>query len=423
MTRHMGLALAGLVVLAACSEPDQKTPMGPELKVTPPPTACNFDAVKTLINSYFRPPDQQTAQAFLTAMQPTSQSAAAVDNGYAILNMIGKTSRASAPPSPLVGSNLTKAVIKCMFDASSIEYTSLVNGSGLDAVRFDSALSAATGGVYYVVGAGYDSPDVPKSLKGSVDSLLSAVAPGNSNDPASRGTWTAALQGDTVNHQGGRTLVFGYPVTTNPIVYEWATIAPNTTFSPFAIVSVCDGQTDPNLMLHESSLGVLAFTTVNLCGLPDASGTTKSGFRSHFKSTPVSTVTLKFSPAPPSGTTVGVQFSATVRATTPVEGTSTAQGVNGACLYMTGTNNNGQGTALSGTRQCGGTDGNGAGLPTNVLSALTDTKDGQAGYAAFGITVSKTGGLSLTVSLKQVVLRTGQSAANITAKTNVRPAN
>jgi hypothetical protein len=428
----MGAALAGLLALAACSEPEQQTATGPEFRRSPPPpsTACDFGAVKDLVNSYFSPPAKQTAQDLQSQMETAGkQTASAVTNGFAILDLIGKTSRSDAPPSPVVGSNLTKAVIKCMFDASQSEYTDLVNGGGLDAVRFDNALSASTGGVYYVVGQGYDTPGVPGTLKGATSPALidrlSAVAPGPATFSATdtttftTGNWTDALAGNTLNHQGGRALFYGYPVTTNPIVFEWATITPSTTFSPYAIVSICDGLTDKNLMVHESNLGVLAFSRANLCERPDATAITKSGFRSEFKDAAITNVTVAWlkGSAPPGRVKMNTDFTAVARVTSKVEvdGTLQDQGVNGVCLTLTGSNNNGQGTFLVGPEACGKhTEGD------SEVSAVTDTGPDGAGYATFTLHVTDTGNLFLTLT-GDVVDREGQTSNSVVTKTNVVP--
>jgi hypothetical protein len=425
----MGLALASLVVLAACSEPEQQTPTGPEFKVTPPSTACDFGAVKTLINSYLAPPDQQTAQGFEGQMETAGKwTADAVTKGFAIMDLIGKASRSYAP-SAIVGSNLTKALTKCMFDASQTEYTSLADGGGLDALLFDKALSHSAGGVYYVVGAGYDTPDVPAALKGEVTGLgrLSAAGPGpatfsTTGEPPvttfTLGSWATALAGNTLNNQGGRALVYGYPVTTSPIVYEWAAIAPSTVFSPYAIVSICDGQSAENLMLHESSVGVLAYTTANLCGLPDASGTTKTGFRSKFSTEPIASIKLEWTVPPPAKMKVNTAYTVIARATALVNSVRT--GLNGACLTITGSNNNGQGTALVGTE--GTTDCDSQ--PTNQLAAVTETGTGSnvgAGYATFSLSVTKTGGLVLTLAGKKVIDRVVTFENTVVTKSNVLP--
>jgi hypothetical protein len=430
MTRsHLGPALVSLIVLAACSEPEPRTPTGPDFKVTPPPTACDFGAVKNLINSVFSPPDKQTAQTFESQMEPTAQSAAAVTNGFAIMDLLGKASRSSTPPSPTGGSSLTIALTKCMFTASDTEYTKLAGGKGLDSVRFDKALTFSAGGVYFVVGANYDIADgVPQVLNGKVTSptplgKLSAVAPGPAAFPETPppaftlGNWTTQLEDNISNNQGGRALVYGYPVSTDPIVFEWATIAPFTTFKDYAVVSICDGLTGTDLMLHESSLGVLAFSEANLCGLPDATGTTKSGFRSEFKTTAVTAVTVGWDKAPPAKQKLNADSTAIARATTQVSinGALKDQGVNGVCMIVTWANNNGQGTTVVGPEECGKKD-----PADNELSAVTGNGPGGAGFATFTYHVTKSGGQFSTLT-GDVVGREGQTFNSVVKKTNIIP--
>jgi hypothetical protein len=249
---------------------------------------------------------------------------------------------------------------------------------------------------------------------------LSAVAPGPATFPAipppqfTTGSWKTQLADNTQNHQGGRALVYGYPVTTSPIVYEWATIAPATVFHDYAIVSICDGQSGTDLMLHESSQGVIAFTEANLCGLPDATGTTtKSGFKSQFKTTPVTAVTLAYQQgdAPPAKQKVNADSTIVVRATTTVQGFSVPQGVNGTCLTVTGSNNNGLGTMLVGPEECGKKI-----VGDNEMSVRTDN----GGFGSFTYHVTKSGNLYLTLT-GDVIGRDGQAFNTIVTKTNIVP--
>jgi hypothetical protein len=350
------------------------------------------------------------------------------------MDLIGKASRSYAP-SAAVGSSLTKALIKCMYDVTQDEYASLANNQGVDALEFDKALDSLAGGAYFVVGAGYDVPAVPQTLKGTVSGFgrLSAVGPGPvtfapDSTTFTLGGWATAMAGNTANNQGGRALIYGYPVqygplVTSPVVFEWAAIAPSTAFADYGIVSICDGQADSSLMVHETSIGVLAYTHANLCGLPDASGTTKTGFRSHFTNTAVESINLEWVQTPKSPLRVGSQnvYTFKVRATTTVPGQTELQGVNNACLALAGTNNNGQGTALIsvGSTECPGQTNN----TDNVVTAVTDTDPTllKAGYATFSFYVSKTGGLVLTLSSNGVPGRDVGDATPLVLKYNVKP--
>jgi hypothetical protein len=436
MRRGFLSMVIGCLVLTACDERQEATPTDPNLAAAKPPapssTDCSFDAVKSLINSYFPPPDQQTAQGFASAMETGgAQSAAAVTNGFAIMDLIGKASRSYAP-SATVGSDLTKAVTKCMFDASTEEYTGLADGDGLDAVRFDKALLPSEGGVYYVVGADYDSPDV-RTLSGKVSPFgrLSAVAPGPAvnTSPLTLGNWTDALSVNTANNQGGRALIFGYPVsfgTGNDLVFEWAAIAPFTSFKDYAVISMCDGLTDQNLMVHETGIGVLAYTDVNLCGLPDASGTTKTGFRSNFSNDPVDDLSLEViskETSPIKAGSANVQ-EFVIRATTTIAGETEPQGVNNVCISVTGSINNGQNLGLINVAggECPGQTNN----TDNIVTAVTDSdpeRDFKAGYAKFQFYVNKTGQLILTfdANTNAVPGRTIADAEPLVLRYNVKP--
>jgi hypothetical protein len=365
----------------------------------------------------------------------TRWTAGAVANGFAIMDLIGKASRTYAPPAT-VGSDLTKALTKCMFDARQEEYTSLAGGDGLDAVEFDKALLPAEGGVYYVVGEGYDTADgVPQTLSGKVNSLrLSAVAPGPADiislEPLdfTLGTWTDAL---SVNDgtEDGRALVFGYPVSFGPgndLVFEWATIRPFTSFKDYGIVSICDGLTNQNLMVHETGIGVLAYSDANLCGLPDATGTTKTGFRSNFSNDPIDDLTLEVVSAESSPIKAGSanvqEF--VIRATTQIAGETERQGVNNVCISVTGSINNAQNLGLInvGGGECPGQTNN----TDNVVTAVTDsdpTRDFKAGYAKFRFYVNKTGQLILTfdAAANAVPGRTIADAAPKVLRYNVKP--
>jgi hypothetical protein len=413
----MVLAVASVLVLAGCSEQEQKTPTGPEMKVTPPPsTACDFAVVKGLINTYFPPPDQQTAQGYETQMEAGTD---VILNGFKIMDMIGQRSRTASPPSPTVGSDLTKALTKCMFDASQPPYV-VTTGAGsyniLDSARFDIALNPAAGGVYYVVGAGgtgFTAP--PTVLKSKVGGTRLSAATAGPDTVA--GTWTTLLDTTANAFEGKRALVYAYPINTalNALKYEWATIDPATAFKPYAFVSLCDGSSDSTLMVHESGVGVLAYSTINLCTGPDATGTA-TGFRSNFLNTPVTTVTARWTAAvPKSPIKVGPTnvYTFIARATTLVNGVE--QGVNNVCLTVTGSNNNGTLTDIvpdATITPCVDP------RPNSQVSAITKTdKDpttnvSGAGYATFKFYATKTGGLNLSLAGQDVIGRDGQTFVN-----------
>ena len=413
------VALGGVLAVAACSDDKEQTPpTGPEMKVVTDPLACDFLSVKNLINSYFSSPVQQTAQGYEGLMETAgAQDSVAIKNGFKIMDLIGTASRSGSPPSPTVGSSLTKALTKCMFNAKTTPYKSLADGKGLDSVHFEMALSPSNGGVYYVVGSDYESKNV---LAGSTPATgrLSAAGPGPAtfdltNTTFTLGTWTNLLAGNS--YEGGRALVYAYPVNPSPIVYEWATIDPLTQFNPYALVSICDNSLDSTFMVHESNVGVLAYSDANLCGLPDATGTA-TGFRSNFKNTPVTDVNLAWVDAPRSMLKLNTPDTVVVRVTV----SSSGEGVNGACVTYTGTNNNGQGTQLLPVT---GMESNCDTPATDKLARLTTSgPGGAAGYVTFIYSVTKTGGLIDTAALDEVVGRSDLITSNtLIAKTNVKP--
>ena len=424
--RWLYLALGGVFAIAACSDQGQAPPTAPEFKVTPDPLACDFGQVKNLVNSYFSPPNQATGQlasGYESSMESAgAQQPGAISNGFAIMDLVGRVSRSSSPASATVGSKLSIALTKCMFDAHAAVYKDLADGDGIDSVRFDLALNHTGGGVYYVVGDGYDistTQSVPNVLNGKVgNTKLSAAAPGPTTVTSplvfTLGNWTDLLDTTANAFEGRRALVYAYPVSQTPtIVYEWATIDPLTEFRPYALVSICDNSPDPTQMVLEAGVGALAFSAANLCGLPDGTGTAGS-FRSHFNSDPVSGIHIEWITPPPAKMKVGKAYPAIARATFSHNGVLT--GVNGSCLLLSASNNNGQPLALTGTNECDSPS-------TTQLAALTKTDPATnlAGYAKYSVTATKSGGLTFTLSGFEVVGRTGTFQNTVQTKTTVGP--
>jgi len=443
------VALAAVFALGACSsEQQQKTVTGPEFAGGPPPstTACDFSLVRSLINSYFSSPLQQDAKSLEQQMEAGSQSVK-TQRGFDIISLIGQASR-QGTPSAIVGSNLTKALMRCMFDVTATT-NNISDFPGFpDAYDFTSALTAASGGAYYVRGGASDAPDtiIGTLPPGTSDDNLSAVA------PAPAGTWTSILSGNSLS--GGRALIYGSLVTAGPpLTYDWKTMPPNTTFgSPGALVAICDGNVDDNAMINESSVGFLPFVGSSICSETQSvamlesgwgplalvrraahwsvqmltpqslqatvvgktgSGGTSTGFKSKFKTNGVTTlsVTFKKGEPPSKGPKVGLPFPVTV-IVTALDDQSVASGVLNTCVYLTGSNNNGTPTHVKGTKDpnC-----------TTPLTAAPDTVSavtGAGGTAAFSVTVTKSGGLSLTATA-DVIGRDGAGVGKV--KTNVAP--
>jgi len=420
------LALGGVLAVAGCSDDKDQTPTAPSFKPAPPPLpyACDFNQVKNLVTMFFSPPTQQTAQGYESKMETyLAQSDSAVFYGFKIMELIGQASR-TATISLTTGSSLTKALTKCMFDAAAESYTSL-SSNGIDGVLFENALDFANGGVYFVVGTDFtNSPDV---LSGKLTGTrLSAVAPGPAtvatDGSFTLGSWTSVLASNNTTELGkGKALVYGYPTSTNlaTLEYELATIAPLVQFTPYALVSICDGSTDQSSMVRESNFGVLAFSTANLCGLPDATGTA-TGFRSKFSNKLVGTLNLTYNDAPPSPWKLSSQpFPVSVWVSVPDVGKTTI-GVFGVCMYLTGTNNNGQ--LLDFTTDVGASHDPACITPpidAPYLSVKTQASSVSQTLADFGkVSISKTGTLTLTVTA-DVIDRSGSGI--LVRKISVKP--
>jgi len=429
--RWLFLALGTAFAVAACSDQGQAPPTAPQFKQAST-LDCNFNDVKSLLN-YFSPPTLQTAQGYESLMESGGpQSTDARLNGFKIMDLIGTASRSASPPSTTVGSSLTKALTKCMFNAHDQDYTDLADTSGLDAVEFDKALSPSSGGVYYVVGKDYDLADgIPPVLKGTVGTdTLSKAAPGpatfTSPTTFTLGNWTDLLAG-TANAtlEDERALVYAFPVSTNPldIVYEWGTIDPRTQFSPYALVSICDG-TDPTLMVHETNAGVLAFSNANLCDIPDATGTA-TGFRSKFSNQSVTELLVDWlddahNPGIPSTWNGTSADSARPAAVTVSANTSIGfEPALRFCAYLTSSNNNGTPTELRSDVQQATECTNPPGGDTTAIRVLTQPLDPTHSKADFGdVWVTKTGTIMITATVNGGLSTTGTTSV----QANVKPA-
>ncbi len=447
------VACAALVLaLAACGE--QQTPesvAGPSLARNNAPTnpaACDPSSLNSLITGYFQGNSANPIKTLKDAMVASPGTTTARDKGFAILDSIGARSRRLTVDTD-AGSALAKGVIKCMFDA-----TSFAPPFPTDAIyNFAPALDAVAGGGFYTRGAGTGgSGPVQGAVPGDPDpDVLSGV------NPPTGSTWSSILAGNTGSE--GRVLIYGYPVTPDPLVYEWATIPPAAVFDPGAVVAVCDGADAATSMIHESTIGVLAYTSATpICAAPlsvvikdtgwgpralaarlaravvtavqpqplqaamakSGTGGTATTFKSKFSKKPVTLVPLTFTIKPPAVIGLGQTVSAEVRATTTVDGVTT--GVNGVCVYLKGANNNGQGTALVGSHDSRCLQ------IAEMVDAFTSTKGSAAGFASFSFKVTKNGGLVLTATATDdngsaigVVGRNGQTFTSPTSKSNVKP--
>jgi len=451
-TRSVVACLTIALAVAACSEQQEpESVAGPSLAGRPTdPAACDANSLNSLISGYFPGNSGTAAKTAKDQMIAAAVgSDARVNAGFVVLKEIGTLSRAQTV-NGVAGSNLAKGIIKCMFDATQFDppFPS-------DAIyNFAPALDANAGGAFYTrgVGTGTESPvhGAAGVISGTPD-ILSGVTP-------LTGTWAAALDGS----QAKKALIYGYQVTSDPFVYEWATIPPATQFAGGALVALCDGNNPSTAMVHESNIGVLAYQSASpICdaeysiaikdtgwgpralaarlahvvvdamqpqplqalALKSGTGGAATTFKSKFGKNAVTTVSLTFTQAPPATMNVKkMPYPVRVFASTDVGDAS--NGVNGVCVYLSGATNNGTNTALTGSKDCDNT-------PTAGISAITRSVviNGQlkAGYADFSLGVTKTGQLIVTASSTDATGTTGvigrddQTFVPAVVRTNVKP--
>jgi hypothetical protein len=447
MARHSLYAVAAALVLAACSEPQPESTTGPQFAGgnTDP---CGFS--NSLITGYFPSSRQSPILSLKQSMANAGTGTEdARDFGFQIMDSIGSVSRNFAV-SPAAGAQLTVAVIGCMFDNATFTYpTNAVSD-------FTAALTSVTGGAYFVRGGGREGTVIGSTSGVSVGGNLSGIAP-------SSDTWTTMLSGNTVSE--GRALIYGYPVTTDPLLFEWASVPSDLAFSPEAVVSVCDNDVSATAMVHEEDIGVLAYVNSSICSTPQtmtmidpgwgpkalatrlsrvlvsalsptplqatalATGTggkTSTIPKSQFGKQSVSTLTVDWLDAahtPPTptinGTSSGAGLGTTFAVAVKVSASDTP--VFGTCVYLTGSNNNGTPTKLTTTLTTAKHPSctNPPGGDANALSVLTTTYTATASQADFGdVGVTKTGGIAIKATA-DVIDRAGLGSVFI--KSNVKP--
>jgi hypothetical protein len=135
-----------------------------------------------------------------------------------------------------------------------------------------------------------------------------------------------------------------------------------------------------------------------------------------FTADAVENLTVEWLQAPPPVMRLGQSYTVIAGASTLINNVKTY--VNGACLFITGANNNGTPTQLNGSKECGS--------PTATqVSAKTTFRTPpkqDPGFATLIVTPTKSGNLFLTLSAVALV-NIGQVTSNntLTAKTNVKP--
>jgi hypothetical protein len=264
----------------------------------------------------------------------------------------------------------------------------------------------------------------------------------------------------------GTALIYGYPVTSSPLVFEWATVPSALTFSPEVVISVCDGDNSQTAMVHEQDIGVLAYFATTICEdgveplamneqnrgprslaarlgrifaraiiptplqaatlLTGTGGKTSNVPKSTFGKKTVSTLTLTWVSAPPAVikgpddpsttnplTEFPVSFTVETEAGDPIAGT---------CAYLAGTNNNGAPTMLTGphaTDKCTNPPGGDTGALSVLLTRRTINQK-VVSIADFGkVGVTKTGGIIFSGSAD--VLDRAGAGLTTPIKSNVKP--
>jgi hypothetical protein len=353
------------------------------------------------------------------------------------------------------------ALIGCMFTETFTYPTDAISD-------FTAALNNADGGAYFVRGGGREGTVLGrlKSLLGDLTNL-SAILP-------SSGTWTNMLRviadrPASNDLSEGRALIYGYNVANPTLLYEWASVPSDLTFSPEAVVSVCDGDGSGTAMVHEQDIGVLAYFNTTICQdgtqpltmiehgwgpkalaarlgrvlvsavVPaplqatavdlGSGGKTSTIPKSKFGKQSVTTLTVDWldgahTPPTPtiygtsSGPGLGTTFAVAVKVSAFDNVNLIDTPMFGTCVYLTGSNNNGAPTKLTGPKDSACT--NPPGGDANALSVLTTAYTATASQADFGrVGVTKTGGIAIKATA-DVIGRDGFGSVFI--KSNVKPA-
>ena len=459
-------AAVAVVVFAAAACDDANPPSAPQDRPSfaqTSPFACVFNGNPSLsnaINSYFAvASDKSIASGYASSIQtayntaPAPNFTAAQAPGFDLLKFVGTVARAGRGSSNASGAAVIQQTIQCMYNVPAGTATGGAFFGWPTDAQFDfaSALSFADGGAYFLRGdATKDEPTAPvvAQIAGPTpvtDGNVSAIAPAATSD------WPTSL--------GQRVLIYGNLFRTapgaDPTGYDWKFIPRNTTLNPNGIVALCNGLGIDfgSDVLNQVGLGVLAFKDASgLCGsgvlalqggsllkrmaqfavsafTPEAAHATalltfsSGGGLGGAKGdpfVPVAVTNLNVDwlkdHAPPSVMRLNKASTAIGAAWTFVNGVKTY--VNGACLVITGTNNNGQGTALLGSKDpCG--------APTDIqvdsVTTFLNPPNTNPGYAKFTIIPQKTGGLTLTLTAFGLVGSNTVTSNSVTAKTNVKP--
>jgi hypothetical protein len=455
------VAAAATLVLAACSEREPESTTGPDFAAGTDP--CGFS--NSLVTGYFPSSRQSYMLSVKSSMASSAEDSQKRTYGFELMDSIGSVSRNTAfSTSPTAGAELTVAIIGCIFPGNSFTYPTSTNGLS----DFTRALNSAAGGAYFVRGGGSSFSGRGATILGTTGGVtgnLSGIAPSTGSSSAN---WTTMLAGNSSAakpvDQG--VLFYGYNAAaapTDPVLYEWATVPSELTFTPAAIVSVCDAN-PANPVVHEEAVGVLFFVTSNICDTPQSltmnegwgpralaarlgrvladalsptpllattmitagGGKTSQLPKSKFgkKSLNAVTSTWKQSPLDPGSTWYGTS----INQARPVSAyvSATADGHPEAvrfCAYLTGANNNGTPTALNNdlplTPECPAPPKALSVLTKPVLIQGTNEVDNTQALADFGnVWVTKTGTITITLTVSS---GTSVTAAPLSALLYVKP--
>ena len=472
MTRRMvdlatGLAVA--ILAAACNQPPSAPPSdGPAFQNDPvqeaAATSCVFSGNPSLSNAsnaYFTlSADRRAASDIIALMQSAFGSnqnyAAARDQGYNLLTLVGKASRAGTGNSPTAGATLVQQAIQCMFNVQAESSGNFAGWPTSTQFDFASALTPTAGGAFFVRGGTGDpagtiiANDVARIPVGgaAVDGNVSGMAPGNG------ATWPAML--------GTRTLIYGQPVTNG---FDWKLIPRDVVFDPFALIALCaaarPGQEyETSEMVAQNSVGVIAYKDADaVCQTPvpvatiqgtgafalvrrlasyadqlltpaplqaavatrSIGGSASGAKGDEFTVQDLQTVKLTVTENPPASVKVNTgRFGLTINVSTPPD---PAGGIE---VRLSATNNNGTPTQLlqgSSTPGAGCTAAAGATPVAPKVTLGTVGTDGTrqlTNVSWSNLCVSKTGALTV-IATAGAVDRTGGAGTVNTRKFNVKP--
>lgn len=450
-------AIPLVVFAAACDDasPPSAPQDGPSFAKAPL-YACVFNgnpSLSSAINDYFTlASEKTTANGFAAAIQtayntaPAPNYALAQGPGFDLLKYVGTVARLGHGASNAAGAVVIQQTLQCMY---KVPATDTVGGAWYHwptdpHFDFASALSFGDAGAYYVRGdAAKDEVTAPVVANDAANGNVSVLAPASTSD------WPTTL--------GQRVLIYGNYFRTTPDAeptgYDWKLIPRSATFNPNGVVALCSGlgiTFGGSDMVNQVGVGVLAFIDAeSLCLSPvvamqgrsllqrisqfaaralspepayatavlTSTGGGLGGAKGDpFVAVPVTDLTLEWGKKPSSTMRLNKPDTSTVKASTLVNGVKTY--VNGACIVITGTNNNGTGTALDGSKSCDSPSS----IQVSAATTFLNLPNRDPGYATLIIIPKKTGGLTLTATPDGLV-NLGDVTPNntITFKTNVKP--